>query len=24
LGAEAQSNCNVQGYCGATTDYTLI
>jgi hypothetical protein len=22
--AEAQSNCNVQGYCGATTDLTLI
>jgi hypothetical protein len=22
--AEAQSNCNVQGYCGATTDHTLI
>jgi hypothetical protein len=22
--AEAQSNCNIQGYCGAATDYTLI
>lgn len=22
--AEAQSNCNVQGYCGAATDHTLI
>jgi len=20
----AQSNCNIQGYCGAATDYTLI
>src|SRR5215813_8195868 len=22
--AEAQSNCNVQGYCGAASDHTLI
>jgi hypothetical protein len=22
--AEAQSNCNIQGYCGAATDHTLI